>query len=189
MKTLRSLTATILLLSAAFVLILTGCQKDELISPNAATPPPVDLASALNTNNSQPFQMISIDHKAGPTQAADYNVTVMSDGQIIFEGRKNVATIGIRTKNLTNDQMIKLQKYFEENNFEGIIQEAVSVDLATLSVAFKADKRTRVSTRMANENEGNRLSTFDNKLEDYLNIKAFTTSGHTDQSTFPIEHN
>jgi len=189
MKTFKSLTAAIYILSAAFVLTLTSCQKDELISPNSATTASIDQASAANVPNEQRFQMISINHHAGSTQAADYNVTIMSDGQLIFEGRKNVATIGMKTLYLSTDQMITLQKYFAGNNFEGIIQEPVSNDLATLSVAFKLDLRTRVSTRVANENQGSHLSAFDNKLEDYLNIKAFTTSGRTDQSTFPIEHN
>lgn len=189
MKTFKSLTTAISILSAAFVFTLTSCQKDELPLVTRATSPQIDQAAAPVDPTTQRFQMISIDHNSGPARAADYNVTIMSDGQFIFEGRKNTATIGIRTINLSKEMMGTLKEYFSGDNFEGINQGPVSNDLATLTVSYKEDILKGVTTRTANEISQSKLITFNKKLEEILNVKAFTTSGNTGQSTFPIEHN
>lgn len=132
MKTIKefSVLATIYSLLIASILFSSGCKKEDLLpSPDAVAYSSEKQASeslVSRTSSASDFAvrksdiMIKIDHNAARSLMPDYCVSVKFDGNIIFEGRRNVSYIGKKEWKLDMNKLYAVKKLFEQSGFNMI---------------------------------------------------------------------
>jgi hypothetical protein len=80
--------------------ILSSCQKEDSLRPALSKSELADkttiaaLQQLPNPNLERVYVMATIDHITGRGFGKNYKVTIMSNGLVQFEGRRNVAVIG-----------------------------------------------------------------------------------------------
>ena len=187
MKTSKTFAAAISTLSLAFVILLTGCEKAETPEMSTTISSNNEMAAALPTvPKTKNFEMITIDHSNIGSQQANYNVTIMADGKLTFSGRKNTAVIGELTYKLSPDMMNTLKNLFANQNFESINDEIVNPDLPTLTVTYRSEASLKPTSRTNIDGRNNKLTIFNNKLEQLINIKAFIAGADANEEKNPV---
>jgi len=120
----RNTKSTLPILSIAIVLMLycTGCQKEDI-------PVPLDASKNISTGQTSRtipplYTVISITHDGGySVSAANYRVTVMSNGIAIFNGYRNVAKIGEVKFDLTEEKLLKIEELIKKYDFFSITDD------------------------------------------------------------------
>ena len=116
------LTTLALIIMIAFT--FNSCQKDDLTSMNNEGNQNSSNSSISDAGAKMPsagMALVKIDHMAAKSMQPDYSVTVTSNGNIVFEGRRNVKFIG-RTYLLASDEsMLTIKKLIANSNFLNIV--------------------------------------------------------------------
>jgi hypothetical protein len=113
------------------VFIFSSCSKDELFQASSTasashTVTGAQVQPAANPVNLS-YQAITINHLAARTTLPDYEVTVYSDGNVIFEGRRNTAFIGTKNFKIDERTFSKLTDMFSSSHLFDVPQAAGSV--------------------------------------------------------------
>lgn len=116
-----------IIMFGAFLLIMTGCQKEE-ITPTNSNSASLEKPSPIQTIN---YTMIVIDHMAMRTLMPEYSVTVFDNGKVTFIGRRNTHITGEKSFEVSKGTIIELRtlyinsKLFIRRNFNCYVNEAV----------------------------------------------------------------
>jgi hypothetical protein len=120
------------------VFIFSSCSKDELLP---ASPPSSATSHTVTGEQVQPaenpvnlsYQAITINHIAARTSLPDYEVTVYSDGNVIFEGRRNTAFTGTKNFKIDERTFSMLTDMFVSSHLFDVPQAAGSVPVSELA--------------------------------------------------------
>ena len=166
-------------LSLGFILLisfflLNGCQKDETPYVNngdVTTTNDMQNARVSKNNNEGPFALLLINHSAARTNLPDYSVTVMSDGAIIFNGRRNTRFIGTHKYSASSSLIDALTRIYVKNRFSEIEELPFIFDLPSNSTSFRMDANSEIITRLDYNNPAsNKLINLRIKTEELLKI-------------------
>lgn len=109
---------TVRLAAVCIFFMLSACQKDETTQPATASESltssgdkiiPVNPVQAI-------YDMIRINHIAGRGLAPDYEVTVSTDMNVLFIGRRNTATLGKKIFKTDEKTLALLREMFVSSN-------------------------------------------------------------------------
>ncbi len=157
-----------------FLLFLSACQKEELASTNSSVQANNEnLARQKQPADQSPFTLITIDHSAAQTHLPDYSVTIRSDGNILFNGRRNTAVSGKVEFKAPQKVMTQLRVMFTEANLSDMENLPSVPDLPSIATTFKAATNAEAITRIDfNHNNPRELIQLRTKTETLLKIST-----------------
>lgn len=103
------------------LLFMAGCEKTPMPVPSGAEQRTSSEIQLAPQPIEKPEMVIKIDHLGNKAVLApDYSVTVYNDRRVVYEGRKNVGTLGLKEMKLTEEAYANVIYLFEIANFYGI---------------------------------------------------------------------
>jgi hypothetical protein len=137
-RSLKSISTFIILLAVMF---LTGCQKEEM--PEMQT-----TSNNQSTAKITGFTIITIDHLGGEFNQPDYKVEVISDGTVLFTGRKNTAIIGKAKYKVGPETIKNLMGLFSNGRLRNVYEfpyfKNKSAVITTFKESLGVDNITRI---------------------------------------------
>ena len=187
-----------LYLVVPFLMLISGCQKDEVIpvaNPAGQTPTLNNSKSAIAnfTNPEMPAPqltdskqtmaefsasplnlMMRIKHEAARTDKPDYMVALYTDGSVAFEGVRNVSHIGTFYYRIPKASLDAFNETMREVNFYAIADiNEVIMDVPMISTTFQgagSDPKTLIDY---DNGYPATLIALREKVESLLNVSRF----------------
>ncbi len=160
------------------ILILTGCQKEELAQLNNTTESSgTALAKMAQNTNNLVYNILRIEHFGSRTITPEYSIELRSDGIATFEGKRFTAYTGTKKFNVSLDMVDEIKGLFMQGKFPMIQNLPLTMDLATVTTSFKSgpDATVIVKTDYNNLNDSQMLITLRENAERLLNISSLVT--------------
>jgi hypothetical protein len=174
-----------------------SCQKENVITPskeNIAMAErklePVDndvvQSDAADVVLSHPiitksYLMLKIDHRAAMSFNPDYSVSVSSDGNVEFEGRRNVFFIGKKKLKISSNEVQMLKYLFIRTEFFSMNEDIPNIiDLPIVYTTYSEQSPAADSEKtLRDDNSGQPLQLFSLRVqaESILNI-SWLINGH-----------
>lgn len=160
----------------ASTLFLTSCQKDELLAPSPQKGMEINHSEVsrtkANLNLPMPaFKMIVIDHSSAQTHQPSYRLEIISDGTVLFTGRKNLATIGERKFMISKQTLTNIRNMFIDGHFAQLESQQFILDLPSVETTFALQANSETITKIDNNsNNPLKLIQLRRTVENMLNI-------------------
>lgn len=160
-------------------LFITGCEKDEPAKPFDSSTISLDKKPSWDqvSCKTMAFTSIKINHRPGRGFAPDYAVTINSDGNVWFEGRRNVFITRTVNYQLNQNQLNAINKICIAVNFFNLdvmhkLAPNGMIDAAFVETTFTAKQRTKT---LSDYNDGSfvQLESFKKKVEAELGLERF----------------